>query len=149
LNPDKALIRRFQADPGRPLPIESNALAMALGGVLLAADGRAGRVSLQFTPDASFLQGDGDIHGGIVATMLDFAAAFAAFARLPDGQAAATVNLGTSYLAAVPQGRLRAEAHVERMGRRLAYVRAELREAGGEDLLATAQAVLAVITDRA
>ena len=53
-----------------------------------------------------------------------------------------------NYLAPVERGKLRAQAYVERMGRRLAYVRAELLDEGGADLLATGHAVLAVMQDR-
>lgn len=148
MNPDKALIRRFQAAPQTPLAIDSNPLAAALNGHILSVDANTGRILLAFSPGPAFLQGNGMVQGGIVSTMLDFAAAFAAFARLPDEQVAYSVSLTISYLAPVAQGELRARATIGRIGRRLAFVRAELLEANGTQLLATAESVLAVMPDQ-
>ena len=95
-------------------------------------------------PGREFLQGNGAVQGGIVAVMLDFAAAFATFATLAAGQTAATSSLAISFQMAVRAVPLIATGSIERAGRRLIFARAQL--AGAEDgmLLASASAVMSV-----
>lgn len=134
----KAFLRQ-----GGPLPIPGP-LAESLKGSTLALDPEAGTALLAFEPDERFLQGAGVIQGGIVASMLDFACAVAAFGRLPAGKSFATVSLQTSFLKPCLPGPHRASARLTRMGGRVIFAEAELRRDGSDGLIATASAVMAV-----
>jgi uncharacterized protein (TIGR00369 family) len=144
-NPDQALIHRFLAGDGRPLPFDANPLARALGAELRAADPQAGRATLAFSPGPQFLQGAGMLQGGVLTAMLDFAMAYAVLAQMPLGGSCATVNLSVAFLRPAPQGRYLAHGEIERRGRHLAFTRAQLlREEDGRTV-ATATSTLALM----
>ena len=128
---------------GAPLPIPGP-LAESLKGSILALDHEAGTALVAFEPDERFLQGAGVIQGGIVAAMLDFACAVAAFGRLKAGKSFGTVSLQTSFLKPCLPGRHLASARLTRIGGRVIFADAELRRDGAEDLIATASAVMAI-----
>ena len=136
------ILKAFQAQ-GAPLPM-TDALARSLKGSILELDPEVGAAVLAFEPDEGFMQGGGVIHGGIVATMLDYAAALAAFSRVAEGQSFATVSLTTHFLKSVLPGRHLARARLDRLGGRLIFASAELFREGDEAPLATATAVMAI-----
>ena len=148
-NPDQALIHRFLAAPDQPLPIDSNAMAMALGMQLLRVDAASGVVELAFAPDPLFIQGTGVLQGGAVTAMLDFAMAFATLAHVPAGYSCATVNLNTAFLRPAPQGRYIAVGEVERRGKALAFTHARLLRAEDRQAVATATSTLALLAPAA
>ena len=143
MNPDQVLLRSFK---GEPLAIDSNPLAAALEAKLLALDAATGTVRLGFNPGPQFVQGRGVVQGGIVGTMLDFAAAFAAVANLPEGQTAATATITIAFHSGVRAGPLIAVGTVERAGKRLMFTRAQLQNVDGQTL-AVANAVMSVLAD--
>ncbi|VTU46739.1 putative domain 1 (plasmid) [Variovorax sp. SRS16] len=143
-NPDQLLVQRFLRDPGAPLAIDSNPLAADLGAVLRGADVQQRTLVLDFAPPARYLQGDGVIQGGIVATMLDFALAFVVLAALAPGDSAATVSLNLQFERAVLQGAVRVSAKLDRLGGRMAFASATVASPDGKDTLARASAVMAV-----
>ena len=144
MNPDQVLLQRFS---GTPLAVDSNPLAAALACRLLSVDRPAGVVRLSFNPGPQFVQGRGVVQGGIVSTMLDFAAAFAAVAVLPEGQTAATATMTVHFQGAVKAGELTVAGTVERAGKRLIFTRAQLFGDGGR-VLAAATAVMSVLPDQ-
>jgi uncharacterized protein (TIGR00369 family) len=144
MNPDQALLATFS---GAPLSVQSNPLATALRTTMVALDRQAGSVTLTFEPGDQFVQGRGVIQGGIVATMLDFAAAYAALAILPEGQSAATASLTVGFQSAVRAGTVIAKGSVERAGKRAVFTRAQITDGGGQ-LLASATAVMLVLPER-
>ena len=145
MNPDQALVRRFAADPSRPLAVETNPLAASLRAELLRlADGR---LEMAFAPGAEFLQGAQVIQGGVVGAMLDFAMGFVVMATLPEGLTTATAQLAVSYFKPVLAGRCTVAAEIERSGRTLAFTRATLRDASGT-VLATATSVCSIFAAR-
>lgn len=85
------------------------------------------------------------LHGGLVATSLDVACAWAIFGDLADNEVVLTNSLAISYLRPAPLGsRLWIKAEVLRRGAATAFLRAE---AGIDDkLVATAQVVKAIVT---
>ena len=85
------------------------------------------------------------LHGGMVATTLDVAAAYAIFPMLADHEVVLTNSLAISYLRPVPLGSLIwARAEVFRRGRATAFLRSEI---GIEDkTVATAQVVKAIVS---
>ena len=136
------ILKAFQAR-GAPLAM-TDAVARSLKGAILELDPEAGAAVLGFEPDEGFKQGGGVIHGGIVATMLDYAVALAAFARVAEGQSFATVSLTTHFLRSALPGRHLARGRLDRMGGRLIFASAELCREGEEEPLATATAVMAI-----
>ncbi len=143
---DRAAILAFAAGNREPTAVGANPMAQALGMRLLEVDDGRGVVLLDFEPAAQFVQGTGVLQGGAVAGMLDFAMAFATLATLGAAQSCATVNMTTSFLRAAPPGRYRARGEIQRRGRTMAFVRAELT--AGHDpqtTIATATSVLAII----
>lgn len=145
-NADQALIHRFLAGEGGPLPIDSNPLARALGSELRVIDQERQLVVIEFDPDPLFIQGTGVLQGGAVSAMLDFAMAFAVLARVPVGVSCATVAMTTSFLRAAPKGRYRATGEIERCGKTLAFARARLSRCDGDHdtVVATASSTLAL-----
>ncbi|MDB5860328.1 MAG: acyl-CoA dehydrogenase [Ramlibacter sp.] len=144
-NPDQELVRRFLADPATPLAIASNPLAIDVGMVLLAWDPLLQALIVGFRPGARHVQGNGAVQGGIVSTMLDFALVFPVLGRLDPPKVAVTVALNLHFEKAVLPGDLQAVARIDRLGGRMAFASAELRSAGGGDVLARATAAMAVV----
>ncbi len=145
-NPDQRALHLYLED-ARQLPsFSSNPMAAALGTRLVALDGRTGTITLEFAPDAIFVQGAGVLQGGAVSAMLDFAMAFAVLALLPAGQACTTTNANVSFLRAAPRGRYVAVGEIERRGRQLAFTRARLMAADlPERVVATATSTLLIM----
>ena len=145
MNPDQVLVRRFAADPSRPLAVDTNPLAASLHAELLRfVDGR---LEMAFVPGAEFLQGAQVIQGGVVGAMLDFAMGFVVMATLPDGLTTATAQLAVSYFKPVLAGRCTVAAEIDRTGRTIAFTRATLGDAAGA-VLATATSVCSIFAER-
>ncbi len=136
------ILKAFQA-AGAPLAM-NEPLARSLKGAIVEMDPDTSGAVLAFEPDESFKQGGGVIHGGIVATMLDYAMALACFTRVATGQSFATVSLTTHYLRSVLPGRHLVRARIDRKGARLIFVSADLVRDGEDEPLATATAVMAM-----
>ncbi|MCC5988318.1 MAG: PaaI family thioesterase [Pararhodobacter sp.] len=141
INADRFAITRAIAEGRSDVALETSPLLRALKCRFLT--GVPGRLTIGFEPGPDHLQGHGVVCGGIIATMLDFALAFATLSRLGSGDSAVSVALNVSYLGAVQPEPVRVTAEVVTMGYRLAQARAELIDAGGK-LLATAQSPLAL-----
>src|SRR5262245_35364947 len=92
-------------------------------------------LSLQIRDD--FKQNAGIVHGGVIATLIDSATAFAILPLLDPDERATTVDLTISYLRPLVTGRMAARAKVLRAGGRLIVVSAELLDHDG-NLAATA-----------
>ncbi|HMN79477.1 MAG TPA: PaaI family thioesterase [Burkholderiaceae bacterium] len=142
-NPDVVLVRRAVHDGLRDVPMDVNPLAADLGTRIVEAV--PGRIRLSYLPGPRFIQGAGVVQGGIVATMIDFALAFAVMTRLDGGAGAATVSLTVNFVKPVAGGRLLiCDARLDRLGGRMAFASAVLTDAEGE-LLATGSSPLAVM----
>ena len=68
----------------------------------------------------------------VIATLIDTATFWAAFAGLPEDAGLVNVDLKLNYLAPVSQGLLVAEGRCIRSGRTIAYAEASVRTADGE-----------------
>ena len=79
----------------------------------------------------------GILHGGVTATLIDTAMAFAVRTRLPVDAATATIDLTVHYLRPHISGTFTCTAKVVRAGKRIFTVSAEVHNDGGK-LLATA-----------
>ncbi len=88
----------------------------------------------------------GSVHGGYAATLLDSACGCAVQSKLAAGVNYTTLELKVSYHKAVTRntGRVRAEAKVLSIGRRVAFAEAKLFDGNGK-LLASATSTLLVM----
>ncbi|TGE28024.1 PaaI family thioesterase [Hymenobacter metallicola] len=102
-----------------------------------------GRVVFELTLEQRHLQNLGFAHGGLVATMADLAAGFAAVTLVPDGTGVVTAELKTTYLRPGTGRTLRAVGWVLKPGRRLHFCEAEVW--CDEVLVAKASATMAVV----
>lgn len=106
--------------------------AVLLGEEILALDSAAGTVRVRFLPKADCHNSRGSIQGGMVAAMLDDAAYFAACARAGRRITLPSIEMKTSFLAPAPGGvPLFAEGRCLKLGRRVAFLEADLFDAAG------------------
>lgn len=105
---------------------------------VLAADRKAMRARMGFQIGEQFLNRQGVLHGGAIATMLDTLCGFALWvaAERRFGQ---TLELKTHFLRPAFPGAYHGEGRVVRMGRSIAFLEAELFDAQ-DMLVATASA---------
>ena len=82
-------------------------------------------------------QPSGILHGGVTATLIDTAMAFAVRTRLPVDEATATIDLTVHYLRPHVTGTLTCTANVVRGGKRIFTVSADVIGTEGK-LIATA-----------
>lgn len=102
-----------------------------------------GRVEAELSLRQEHQQHSGFAHGGLVATMADLVAGFAAVTLVPEGTGVVTVELKTSYLHPGVGSRLRAVGWVLKAGRRLHFCESEVW--CDELLIAKATATMAVV----
>ena len=103
----------------------------------------AGRIEVELALAPQHLQQRGFAHGGLIATLADLVAGFAAVTLVPDTFGVVTSDLKISYLNPGVGQRLRAVGWVLKPGRRLHFCEAEV---WCDDLLiAKASATMAVI----
>lgn len=89
-----------------------------------AQDRADGTVELLLETDASLENEIGSVHGGVAMLLLDGAMGRSVGRTLEPGQACATVQISTQFLAPA-QGRLRAVGKVVRRGRSVAFLEGE------------------------
>jgi uncharacterized protein (TIGR00369 family) len=101
-----------------------------------------GRVEATLALGEQHQQQRGFAHGGLVATMADLAAGFAAITLVPDGVGVVTAELKVSYLNPGVGTQLKAIGWVLKAGRRLHFCEAEVW--CDDVLIAKATATMAV-----
>ncbi|MGH9967114.1 MAG: PaaI family thioesterase [Pyrinomonadaceae bacterium] len=109
--------------------------AKLLGIELEEVDSGVATLSLEVREDLK--QNHGVAHGGVIASLIDTATAFAIISILPADEHATTADLTISYLRPLTRGRARCTATIRRAGRRLIVVSADLWDEAG-NLAATA-----------
>ncbi|WP_164155622.1 PaaI family thioesterase [Sandarakinorhabdus rubra] len=106
--------------------------AAILGQEILEIDSEAGRVKMKFQPIDACRNPMGNIQGGIVVAMLDDAAAFAAIVKSGKRIGIPTIELKTSFFAPAKAGvPLYAEGRCLRLGKRIAFMEADLFDEAG------------------
>ena len=103
-----------------------------------------GRIEATLALGQQHQQQRGFAHGGLVATMADLAAGFAAVTLVPEGVGVVTADLRVSYLHPGIGAQLKAIGWVLKAGRRLHFCEAEVWCDGV--LIAKASATMAVQT---
>ena len=79
----------------------------------------------------------GVLHGGVTATLIDTAMAFAVITRLAEGERASTIDLTVHYLRPHTEGTFTCTARVVRAGKRIFTLSADVVNEAGK-LIATA-----------
>jgi uncharacterized protein (TIGR00369 family) len=143
MNTDQVFLAEFMAGNRQPAPVLCNPLAAMLNAQLLEADA-SGRITMSFEPPETFIQGARVLQGGAVATMLDFAIAFAVLAALPADRSFATASLTTNFMKAAAPGKYIAHGTLERLGSQVAFGAASLQRADSHQTVATATAVMPI-----
>jgi uncharacterized protein (TIGR00369 family) len=105
-----------------------------------------GEVRFAWTPDESTYNPIGMVHGGLLCTLLDFAAGAAVHTRLPAGVGFSSIEIKVSYLKALraDSGDLDVDGRALQVGRRVAFAEAHARNPAGE-LIGHASTSIAVI----
>ena len=83
---------------------------------------KRGAATLHLMMRDDLRQNNGVIHGGVVASLVDTAAAFAILTLLKPSETTTTIDLTVHYLRPLLQGRVTAKAHVVRAGRRVLVI---------------------------
>ncbi|MBC7901678.1 MAG: PaaI family thioesterase [Saprospiraceae bacterium] len=79
----------------------------------------------------------GVLHGGVTATLIDTAMAFAVITRLAEGERASTIDMTVHYLRPHTEGTFTCTAKIVRAGKRIFTVSADVENEQGK-LIATA-----------
>lgn len=140
-NEDRVLLERAIAEGLTDVPVRTTPLPGMLDCRIAAA--APGEIRLTFRPGSEFVQGHGVICGGIVATILDYALAFAALSRLGPGESVMSVGMNVSFLAPAMPGPLYTESRLAAFGRRLVHSEAQLFDDTGK-LLAKASSPMMI-----
>jgi len=92
-----------------------------------------GSVTFYLRPQEFHYNPLGTMHGGIISTLLDSAAACSVHSTLPAGIAYTSLDLNVKFLRAVTiaSGRLKCKGSVLQSGRRTAYAEAKLTDEAG------------------
>jgi uncharacterized protein (TIGR00369 family) len=145
-NPTRAFVAEAVASGRSDVPLGINPALASLSAVLV--ESRDGELVLRFTAPHSATQGNGVVGGGTQASMLDLAMAMAVLAQLKPGTTCATISLSVNMQAAAQQGHLFAVARVDRIGRQVAFARAELYDSRRERRVANATSSLTLVPVR-
>lgn len=109
--------------------------AKLIGMMLIDLELDVATLSMEMRDDLR--QPSGVLHGGVTATLIDTAMAFAVRTRLTKDAATATVDLTVHYLRPHTEGLVTCTAKVVRAGKRVFTVAADVTNANGK-LVATA-----------
>lgn len=101
------------------------------------ADLRRGEATLTLEMRDDLRQPSGVLHGGVTATLIDTAMAFAMRTMIPLDQNTATIDLTVHYLRPHSEGKIECTARVVRAGKRIFTISAEVLGSRGK-LIATA-----------
>lgn len=102
-----------------------------------------GRVKLSLPYRDEFI-GDSTrpaLHGGVISTLVDMAGGAAAWTELHEGDRLSTVDMLVDYLLPASRSTLEAEAHVVRIGNRVAVVQVKVTQHGRRETIAQGRAV--------
>ena len=122
--------RQYAADVLHDLPF-AKLIGMRL------ADLRSGEATLTMEMRDDLQQPSGVLHGGVTATLIDTAMAFAMRTLIPVDQNTATIDLTVHYLRPHVEGKVECIAKVVRAGKRIFTISADVFGAEGK-LIATA-----------
>ncbi len=99
---------------------------------------------LEVQLEEKHLQPFGNVHGGVIASVVDAAAFWAVFPQVEKKKGLTTVEMKLNYLAPVKEGKLVAEGRCIRIGKTLALGEAQIRDEKG-NLVAHGTATMMVL----
>ncbi len=123
---------------------EAPPAARLLGWELRSIDPEAGKIQVDFTARAEFLNPAGAIQGGFLAAMLDDTLGPALVATLDPDQWAPTLELKISFLRPAAPGLLTGSGRVVHRGGGVAFLEGDLRDVDGR-VLATATSTTRIV----
>lgn len=115
--------------------LHSNPFSRMIG--MRLVDMRPGEAVIEIDMRDELRQPHGLLHGGVTATLIDTAMAFAVITKLEETEKASTVDLTVHYLRPHTDGAVSCTAKVVRAGKRIITLTAEAFNESGK-LLATA-----------
>ena len=109
-------------------------------------EARDGHVVFECIPDVHLYNPNSAVHGGFIATMMDFACGYVAMSKVAPGFAITTVEIKIAYHKAVTKntGAIRAIGSIASSGRRMIFTEAKLLDSN-DRLLASATSSVLVI----
>ena len=137
---NEELLTRFNA--------RQPATGILFGMKVLEVDQDAGRVRQSFEIDGRFCNPRGTVQGGIVAALLDDAAAYAGVVALGEPGFIASLELKVSYLSAAMPGTLFAEGRCIKMGRSACFLEADLMDGDGKIVAKLTSTAVPVRSDK-
>ena len=125
----RAGVSSRSGDDGGELPPPADHAPIDLAGF----EASGARVTVDLDPQEFHYNPLGTVHGGVIATLLDTAAACSVHSTLPAGVGYTSLDLTAKFLRPVTlaSGRLTCEGSVLQRGRRTALAQARLTDAGG------------------
>lgn len=115
--------------------LNKNAFAKMIGMQLVSM--RPGEAVIKIEMRDELRQPHGLLHGGVTATLIDTAMAFAVITRLTEDEKASTIDLTVHYLRPHTEGTFTCTAKVVRAGKRIFTLAADVENEQGK-LIATA-----------
>jgi uncharacterized protein (TIGR00369 family) len=110
---------------------------------------KVGRIEGEMQLEQKHRQHKGFAHGGVIATLADIVAGFAAVSLVPKGHHVVTAELKVSYFHPGVGDKLLAKGYVLKQGRKLNFCESEVYVVKGDQeplLIAKASATMATIT---
>ncbi|WP_420606567.1 PaaI family thioesterase [Novosphingopyxis sp.] len=118
--------------------------AKTLGWQLMEADEASGTVRVSMEGKSAFCNPGGNIQGGFIAAMLDDTLGPTVLVKSHGTHYCATIDLNISFLAPARPGRFIGVGRIVKMGRTIAFLEGELRDAE-ERLIAKATASARIV----
>lgn len=94
------------------------------------------------TVSEEHLNPNGVVHGAVIYALADTGMGGALVSSLPEGQQCATIEIKISYYRPARSGELSGKAHVVRLGKRIAFMAAEVHN--NDTLIAQATGTFAI-----
>ena len=117
-------------------------VAETLGIRFTSIDADAGTIEVEFDGREAFRNYVGNIQGGLLSAMLDDTMGPALAATLAAGEAAVTASLNVQFLSPARVGVIQGKGRVDKRGRDVCYLSAELSQQGKIVAKATAVAIV-------
>lgn len=112
--------------------LHNNLFAKMIG--MRLVDMKANEATIQIEMRDELRQPHGLLHGGVTATLIDTAMAFAVITVLEEGEVASTVDLTVHYLRPHTEGAFSSTAKIVRAGKKLLFVSAEVFNEQGKTI---------------
>lgn len=103
--------------------------AKTLGWTLIEADENSGTVQVGFEGSAAFCNPGGNIQGGFIAAMLDDTFGPTVLVKTGGTQFCVTIDLNVRFLAPARPGRFVGIGRITQIGKTIAFLEGELRDA--------------------